>query len=58
MNREQALKVLANCEECAQLSDLYNDNNDVQEAMHVLFEGFEYPDYSYMTMRRIVRIAG
>lgn len=35
------------------LSELYDDDEMLQSALVTLFPGFEYPDFSHLTLREI-----
>ncbi len=34
----------------AKIADVYDDNDDIQEAILLLDEGFEYPEWSWATI--------
>lgn len=58
-NISHALSILEyySCDE--KLSMLYDDEHykDLADAIHVLFSDFEYPDFSYKTIREIMKEA-
>lgn len=35
------------------LADLYDDDEMLRSVVNTLFPGFEYPDYSYLTMNQL-----
>ena len=37
------------------LAELYGDDDMLQDVLAVLFPGFEYPDYSHLTMEELRR---
>jgi hypothetical protein len=39
------------------LADLYDDHEDLQDAMQALFPDFEYPNFSHLTIGQIQRRA-
>ena len=53
MNREEAIKTLERYG-MSILADLYDHEEDVADAVHVLIPGFEYPDYDFKTCEEIL----
>ncbi|KWT98104.1 MULTISPECIES: hypothetical protein [unclassified Variovorax] len=53
MNILRAEAYLARFANSERLSDIYDDDGMLQAALAVLFPGFEYPDFSHLTMAEI-----
>jgi hypothetical protein len=37
------------------IADLYDDDEELQSALHALFPEFEYPDFSYLTIWQVLQ---
>lgn len=54
MTREEAIDVLKYYPDQSQrLAEVYDDDEELREALGELFPNFEYPDFSYKTLREI-----
>lgn len=49
-----ALAVLKGFPQGKKVADLYDDEGSLRDALETLFPGFEYPDFSYLTMTQVV----
>lgn len=55
MNILRAEAVLAQiAPQSTRLSDIYDDDDMVREAVNTLIPGFEYPDHSHKTIRELL----
>jgi len=51
----EALDVLQSEDQSATIESLYDDNEDVADALQVLIRNFEYPDFSGKTLGQVVK---
>lgn len=56
MNRAQALEVLSTSDTPeTKVADVYDDSEQLREALSTLIPDFEYPNYSHLTLAQVQR---
>ena len=54
MTNQQALEALQPFQN-DKVADVYDEHEEVAQALNTLIDGFEYPDHSHKTIKKIIK---